>query len=291
MKLIDLIQRKPVPGPWLEGENIPWNDPGFSERMLREHLTQDHDLASRKFDRINQHVNWIHHEILCEKPAKILDLCCGPGLYANNFAGLGHKCIGIDYSPASIAYAKNNASKGKLDCTFIEADIRVAEYGEGYDATMLIYGELNVFRMPDARMILKKTYTALKPGGRLILEPHTYECVRDLGERQSSWYTSDSGLFNPSPHIVMEESFWDQDQAVTTNRYFIIDAKTSEVVQHAQSLQAYSHQEYKVLLEECGYTNISFHPSLSGTHDPKQSHLMVILAEKSMEKTGRRKNV
>jgi SAM-dependent methyltransferase len=280
MKLNDLPHRKPVPDPWSEGDNIPWNDPEFSKRMLKEHLTQEHDLASRKFDRINQHINWIHHDILNEEPAKILDLCCGPGLYSNKFAGLGHQCFGIDYSPSSIAYAKNNASDGKLDCTFMEADIREADYGGGYDAAMLIYGELNVFRIPDVRMILRKGYTALKPGGVLILEPHTYECIKDLGERQPSWYTSESGLFCPTPHIALEESFWNQDQSVTTNRFFIIDAKTREVVQHAQSLQAYTNQEYETLLEECGYTNISFHRSLSGTPDPKQSHLMVILAEK-----------
>jgi len=289
MKLIDILHRKPVPDPWSEGDNIPWNEPGFSQRMLKEHLTQDHDLASRKFDRINQHVDWIHHDVLSEKPAKILDLCCGPGLYANRLARLGHQCIGIDYSPASITYAKNNASKEKLGCTFREADIREADYGGDYDAAMLIYGELNVFRITDARMILKKAYTALSPGGVLILEPHTYECVRDLGDRKPSWYTSDSGLFSPAPHIGLEESFWDQDHAVTTNRYFIVDAKTSEVVKHAQSLQAYTNREYQALLGECGYTNISFHPSLSGKPDPQQSHLMAILAEKSIEKTGRRK--
>ena len=28
-----------LPEPWDEGDNIPWNEPGFSRRMLREHLT------------------------------------------------------------------------------------------------------------------------------------------------------------------------------------------------------------------------------------------------------------
>ena len=46
MKIIDIIKRTPTPEPWVEGDKIPWNDPDFSERMLREHLTQDHDLAS-----------------------------------------------------------------------------------------------------------------------------------------------------------------------------------------------------------------------------------------------------
>ncbi|MCP4589836.1 MAG: hypothetical protein GY842_03755 [bacterium] len=34
-------QRTLCPAPWSEGDNITWNDPEFSERMLIEHLTQD----------------------------------------------------------------------------------------------------------------------------------------------------------------------------------------------------------------------------------------------------------
>jgi hypothetical protein len=38
MDLSNLIERTPVPVPWAEGEKIPWHEPGFSQRMLREHL-------------------------------------------------------------------------------------------------------------------------------------------------------------------------------------------------------------------------------------------------------------
>ena len=46
--LTDLIQRDIAPKPWAEGEKIPWNDPEFSRRMLKEHLSQKHDAASRR---------------------------------------------------------------------------------------------------------------------------------------------------------------------------------------------------------------------------------------------------
>ena len=45
--LTDLVHRAPIPLPWAEGDNIPWHDPEFSQRMLREHLSQAHDAASR----------------------------------------------------------------------------------------------------------------------------------------------------------------------------------------------------------------------------------------------------
>ena len=32
--VLDIVDRTPEPAPWSEGDNIPWDDPGFSERML-----------------------------------------------------------------------------------------------------------------------------------------------------------------------------------------------------------------------------------------------------------------
>ena len=45
---------------WSGAYKIPWNDPDFSERMLAEHLSQDHDLASRRCVWIDRQVAWIH---------------------------------------------------------------------------------------------------------------------------------------------------------------------------------------------------------------------------------------
>ena len=74
MELLDLVHRTAAPAPWSEGDNIPWNDPAFSQRMLQEHLSQAHDAASRRTEKIEKHVAWIHHTLLAGRPARILDL-------------------------------------------------------------------------------------------------------------------------------------------------------------------------------------------------------------------------
>ena len=130
MTLLDLVHRTQDPKPWAEGEKIPWDDPQFSARMLNEHLSQTHDAASRRADIIDQQVAWIHHHILGDNPARILDLGCGPGLYASRLAERGHRCVGIDFSPASIDYAKRQTTGDNP--TYMQADIRHADYGDGY---------------------------------------------------------------------------------------------------------------------------------------------------------------
>ena len=68
---------------WAGAYKIPWDDPDFSRRMLAEHLSQDHELASRRVEWIDRQVKWIHGDLLAGQPAEILDVACGPGLYAH----------------------------------------------------------------------------------------------------------------------------------------------------------------------------------------------------------------
>lgn len=280
MTLLDIVRRQATPTPWAEGEKIPWHDPDFSKRMLREHLSQKHDAASRRFEMIEKHVEWIHQKVLTGNLTKILDLGCGPGLYTSRLAKVGHECIGIDFSPASIAYAREQAEKEKLLCTYIEHDIRAADYGAGYGLVMLIFGELNVFRLTDAHAILRKAYDALSDNGLLLLEPHTFSSVLSIGKESPSWYSAKSGLFSDRPYICLTENFWDDEGRVATERYFIVDTSTGHVTPYATSIQAYTHEQYQSLLTECRFGEVEFHPSLSGSTEDAQDDFLVILSRK-----------
>ena len=284
--LLDIIHSNPAPTPWSEGDNIPWNEPGFSERMLKEHLTQEHDAASRRFEKIEQHVAWIHQEAFIGQPGKLLDLGCGPGLYASRLARLGYQVTGIDYSPASIAYAQAQAAQQGQKITYILADIREAEYttdpNPEYDCAMQIFGETNVFKPADLRKILSKIQAALKPGGKLILEAHTDEAIKKIGQAPASWYSAENGLFSAIPHLVLTEHFWDAQANAATIRHFVVEATTGNVIRYAQSMQSYTNGEYKALLTETGFDEIKFFPSLTGIPDPEQEALIVITAKKTL---------
>jgi len=39
---------------WHGAYKIPWDDPDFSRRMLAEHLSQEHDMASRRVEWIDR---------------------------------------------------------------------------------------------------------------------------------------------------------------------------------------------------------------------------------------------
>jgi 2-polyprenyl-3-methyl-5-hydroxy-6-metoxy-1,4-benzoquinol methylase len=281
VQIIDIVKRVTEPAPWSEGDKIPWNEPEFSERMLREHLSQEHDLASRRSEIVDGHVTWIHNTLLGRKPAKILDLGCGPGLYASRLARLGHSCVGIDYSPASIRYAREQAAQEQSKCTYVHEDVRKADFGKGYDLVMFLYGELNVFRRADATAILTKAHSALAPGGTLLIEPHRFVVVEKAGTQPPSWHTAEAGLFSEKPHLWLQENSWNQTTATATTRWFVIDAATGQVQQLTQTMQAYTDEEYQRMLAEAGFEGVEFLPSFGGAGGRFEDSLMVIVAQRA----------
>jgi len=246
--------------------------------MLAEHLSQSHDMASRRGATIDEHVRWIHSELLGEQPTRILDLGCGPGLYTSPLAKFGHACVGIDYSPASIAYATDQAKRENLRCEYMLQDIRATEFGSRFSLAMMIFGEFNVFRPHEAKAILQKAHTALNAGGLLLLEPHTVAAVEKIGKQPRSWYSTESGLFSEKPHLCLQENFWDSESQTATTRYFIIDAATGRVTRHAASYQGYSDEQYKSLLTDTGFENVRLLPSLMGGEDRTQVGLIAVVA-------------
>ena len=280
MKLLDIVGRTPVPAPWDEGGNIPWNDPAFSARMLEQHLSQEHDRASRPLDVVDRHVEWIHGVLMKGEPGRVLDLCCGPGFYTTRLAALGHDCVGIDFSPASITYADELAGKRGVSVKHMLGDVREVDPGAGFDLAMMIFGELNVFTPADAALLLKKAHEALVPGGVLLLEPQRYEGIRDRGQAPSTWYAADAGLFSDAPHLCLDECFWDEGNQTTTTRFYIVDAETGQVERHAMTAQAYREEDYGRLLSEGGFEGGDFLESLPGTTGDSQSELLAVVARK-----------
>ena len=242
---------------WDGAYKIPWDDPDFSRRMLAEHLSQEHDLASRKRDMIRKQVQWIHENICNNTPAKLLDIGCGPGLYIEQFAALEYNCCGIDFSPASIEYARNNlGDKARL----INGDVRSVDFGGGYDLAIMVFGEFNVFSPDECRKILKKTFESLSPGGKLLLEAHTFEAVERIGRAPNSWYKSRPGLlglFSDDPYICLTENHWLDKQQTALQQFHVIDAADGSIKSYRSTTKAWTNDQYKQLLIEAGFDHVT----------------------------------
>jgi len=101
-----------------KGTSVMWTDPHISKQLLDLHLNPYKEIASRSQVKIESISNWILS--LSETPKmKILDLGCGPGLYAEFLARKGHSITGVDFSDNSIQYAIRQAKEKQLDIIYL----------------------------------------------------------------------------------------------------------------------------------------------------------------------------
>ena len=273
-----LLDRKPAE-PWSHGGKIPWNDPDFSARMLREHLSQHHDKASRREKIIEEQVAWIHETLLGGRAGRLLDLGCGPGLYTSRLARLGHSCVGIDFSPASVEYAMELASEENLACEYVLSDFEHTSFRGPHEAALLLFGELNTFPRLVARDLLRRLSSALAPGARVVLEVHTEDAVRSRGSELPSWSTQASGVFSDQPHLILRECSWHEAEGASVERYFVFDEASNEPAVFASTTQAYNSEAYSELLKEAGLVELERYPCLTGRSSAVDPALCVILAE------------
>ncbi|BBD09841.1 class I SAM-dependent methyltransferase [Desulfovibrio ferrophilus] len=267
--IIKTLDSIPIPNAlWSGAYKIPWNDPEFSHRMLYEHLTQDHDLASRRSETIQAQARWLHHEILGDTPSSILDLGCGPGLYAPHFTNQGHTYRGMDFGPASIDHAKLHYEKPN-QCTFALGNVLHEEFEEPYDLVTLLYGELNIFPPEDCAKLLTKAYKALAPGGRIVLEAHTHAAVQGIAQG-NGWYTAQSGLFSDNPHLCLTSSHWYPEQNVALQCFHVAIPETGTLQSYRNTVQAWTDEEYHQLLKTAGFNDTIFHQDWPGGQDMLQ---------------------
>jgi SAM-dependent methyltransferase len=280
MQLIDIPRRFVVPPePWAEGRTIPWEDPAFSRRMLAAHLDQSHDAASRRSEVIEKHIAFIERVALAKPGSRVLDLGCGPGLYTQRLAEAGHDCFGIDLGPASIEYAIKQATAVADRCRYALGDLRAADFGAGYDLVMFLFGDFNPFPRDQALDILRRCNVALDPDGRVLLEVHSFDAVRERGLAPARWSAVESGRFSDKPHLRLEQSFWLADSAHAAGRHWIVDAATGETTLYGWTMRAYTDKEYETLLAEAGLKLLARYENLTGTDEA--SEFPVLLAARA----------
>lgn len=286
MDVAAITLRNRLPRPFIETDNLPWHEPAFSKRALREQLDQDHDSGTRSESTVEKQIPFIAQQLRLSPGETVLDLACGPGVYAKHLSSSGYSLVGIDLSPAAIEYAR---ALSIPNCEFILGDVRSVHYPESVDGAMLIYGILNTFSPADAQLVLEKISRSLKPSGRLIMEL----CNRSLlysGETASAsvqgWWCSDRGdLWSDGPYVALKERFYYPRERVEVTRYFIIPQDSAEIEEYTETCVNYDLTDITEKLHRAGLQMVEIHPSLTPSSDKSPdcptSMFAVIVAEKA----------
>lgn len=260
------LYKRPDPPPlWQGGGNLPWNDPDFSARMLREHLDESHGAASRQAAERAAQLDWLWAHLDLRPGARVLDLTCGPGLYAVPLAQRGAIVTGVDFGPASIAHARRLAAETGVAerCVFIEADVRDYTPEPGaFDAVLFLYGQLAVFPRDEAAALLRKTAAALRPGGRLCVE--LLDPARVDKKDSSWWFTDDKGLWGDRPFLHLGERRWNAAERTSVERYYTLHLETGKTDEIILCDQTYEAEEMAGIMRAVGFDEVESHTAWAG---------------------------
>ncbi|MEO7773738.1 MAG: class I SAM-dependent methyltransferase [Steroidobacteraceae bacterium] len=105
------------------------------------------------------------HRLPADRNVRILVVSCGPGYLVQALADAGYKnVIGIDSDPAKVAYALRR----NLPCESANAFAYLESRSAQYDV-IIPEQELNHLTIAETIEFLRLCYTALKPGGEVIV--------------------------------------------------------------------------------------------------------------------------
>lgn len=128
----------------------------------------------------------------------VLDLACGTGAAALQFARAGHRVTGVDASTAMLAQARRKAGslEESLPVTFLEQDLRSFHVDGPVDLVTCFYDSLNYLLHPDElQEVFVRVAGVLAPGGLLVCDLNTVlGLTRDWGGRLYL-AADDQGLF------------------------------------------------------------------------------------------------
>jgi len=196
----------------------------------------------------------------------ILDLCCGHGRHSLELARRGFKNIhGLDRSRYLIRKAKSQANKEGLSVKFREGDARKMAYQDDtFDFGLILGNSFGYFEtIKDDLRVLKEVFSKLKPHGKILIDVTDGDFMRNNFQPRSwEWINRKS--------FVCRERSLSLDGQRLISREIISDVGNGVVVDQFYSERLYNKKNLTKLLEEVGFSDITFHGGFKSDSERNQ---------------------
>jgi 2-polyprenyl-3-methyl-5-hydroxy-6-metoxy-1,4-benzoquinol methylase len=255
-----------------------WDDEYISKKMLEAHLDPKWDAASRKHSTIDASVQWLSDEVFADQPLNILDLGCGPGLYASRLAKLGHSVTGIDISERSIEYAKKEAKRNNLNIKYIYNNYLEINYDEAFDVVLLIYCDFGALTNSERDVLLEKIYKSLKPGGLFIFDVFTNKNRSESGNNKK-WDVYENGFWCENPYLELTQTFKYPENDVYLDQSIIIDSQNN-ISFYRNFEHIYSKKTISEVLDAFGFKSHHYFSDVTGKPYDNNSKTIALVTKK-----------
>lgn len=193
--------------------------------------------------------------------SQVLDLGCGPGAHAIEFARRGHRVTGVDTSPRLLDRARSAARLADVEVEWVEADMRDFRRASSFDLVCNLYTSFGYFDDRANRRVLENVCASLAPQGALVLDITGREtAARYCHERR--WHEVDGILY-------LERRTSSNEWASMVSEWIVIRDGARRDFRVTQRL--YSGTELQALLLAVGFTDVRIAGALDGQTPYDQS--------------------
>lgn len=254
-KMIEAMRIRPTA--YMPNAYAFWEDAYISKQMLASHLNQEVDGATRKYSYVKASAKWIE---ALRRGGDLLDLGCGPGIYAELFDEAGFRVTGMDYSKRSIEYARASAEKKNRKINYVHQNYLSMSYEQEFDIITLIYCDFGVLAPDIRRRFLRKIYQALRPGGIFVLDAFTHKAFKDFNEQRTVSYEN-GGFWSPEEYVCVKCDCR-YGTSVVLEQYNVITAETLRTYNLWNEM--FDEDQLAHMLHASGFTDVSFYADVCG---------------------------
>ena len=239
-----------------------WTSPDISEMMLRFHLDGAVDVASRQTGFIDASVDWIIRTFAPGPGKRIMDLGCGPGLYANRLARTGAAVTGIDIAERSIERARATAEHHGLDVEYRLGDYLSLELGEGYDLALMIMCDYCALSPQQRGQLLGRVSQLLRPGGAFLFDVYSLAHFETWEEQVAYGPELMDGFWSANPYFGFLNTFRYEAERVVLEKYTVLERE--QVAEYFDWFQHYDVASLTAEVAAAGLLVDAVHGDVAG---------------------------
>ena len=189
----------------------------------------------------------------------IADICCGMGRHLLPLLALGHRIVGLDYSPMMLRLAREMGQEAGLQPTLVQGVAQSLPFADGaFDVMLNLFNSFGYLPTDDENLqVLREAARCVRPGGRFFLDTRNnthqilyapyHEAIRVAGKRE----------------LIMRCTYHTESRRLESRW---TDAKDQARLVHTASIRLYSPDELATMLEEVGFELVARYGGYDG-HD------------------------
>ncbi|KJY19128.1 MULTISPECIES: class I SAM-dependent methyltransferase [Streptomyces] len=209
--------------------------------------------------------------------ARVLDLCCGPGLFTVPLARAGHEVTGVDLSAPLLERARTSSRDAGVDVRFVEADMLAFAEPEAFDAAVNMFTSFGYLdRHEDNVQVLRNLHTSLAPGGTLLVDVVGKEILARRDERVS--------LSELDGKVLVQRDTVLDDWSRLRSDWYSIEG--SRAATGSMTLHLYSAAELRDMLRSAGFAGVRFHGDYEGGPYDHRAERLIAVATKGVDARG-----